>query len=76
MDVLKQFTPLVEVWALMKHLQFEDEHYNLEEYAREIKKWFASGRECPLALDYPSKALAKVANRVAKNLRIAQGVSM
>ena len=69
MDVLKQFTPLVEVYSIDEaFLQFEGfEHYDLEEYARQIKKrvrkW--TGMSVSIGLG-PSKALAKVANRVAK----------
>ena len=42
MDV-SQFTPLVEVYSTDEaFLQFEGfEHYDLEEYARQIKKGFA-----------------------------------
>ena len=69
MDVLKQFTPLVEVYSIDEaFLQFEGfEHYNLEAYAQQmqkrVRKW--TGMSVSIGLG-PSKALAKVANRVAK----------
>jgi DNA polymerase V len=69
MDVLKQFTPLVEVYSIDEaFLQFEGfEYYDLEEYAREIKKRVGKWTGMPVSIGLgPSKALAKVANRVAK----------
>jgi DNA polymerase V len=69
MDVLKQFTPLVEIYSIDEaFLQFEGfEHYDLEEYAREIKKRVGKWTGMPVSIGLgPSKALAKVANRVAK----------
>jgi len=69
MDVLKQFTPLVEIYSIDEaFLQFEGfEHYDLEAYAREIKKRVGKWTGMPVSIGLgPSKALAKVANRVAK----------
>ena len=69
MDVLKQFTPLVEVYSIDEaFLQFEGfEHYDLEEYARQIRKRVRKWTGMPVSIGLgPSKALAKVANRVAK----------
>ena len=76
MDVLKQFTPLVEVYSIDEaFLQFEGfEHYNLEEYAREIKKRVRKWTGMPVSIGLgPSKALAKVANRVAKKFADCTG---
>ena len=69
MDVLKQFTPLVEIYSIDEaFLQFEGfENYDLEEYARGIKKRVRKWTGMPVSIGLgPSKALAKVANRVAK----------
>ena len=69
MDVLKQFTPLVEVYSIDEaFLQFEGfEHYNLEKYSWEIKKRVRKWTGMPVSIGLgPSKTLAKVANRVAK----------
>ena len=69
MDVLKQFTLLVEVYSIDEaFLQFEGfEHYDLEEYARQIRKRVRKWTGMPVSIGLgPSKALAKVANRVAK----------
>ena len=69
MDVLKQFTPLVEVYSIDEaFLQFEGfEHYDLEAYAQQIQKRVRKWTGMPVSIGLgPSKALAKVANRVAK----------
>ena len=69
MDVLKQFTPLVEVYSIDEaFLQFEGfEHYNLENYAQQIQKRVRKWTGMPVSIGIGStKALAKVANQVAK----------
>ena len=69
MNILEGFVPRVEVYSIDEaFLQFEGfEHYNLEEYAREIKKRVRKWTGMPVSIGLgPSKALAKVANRVAK----------
>jgi len=69
MEVLKQFTPLVEIYSIDEaFLQFEGfEHYDMEGYAQQIRRRVRKWTGMPVSIGLgPSKALAKVANRVAK----------
>ena len=53
MDVLKQFTPLVEVYSIDEaFLQFEGfEHYDLEAYAQQMQKRVRKWTGCLSVLD-------------------------
>ena len=69
MEVLKQFTPQVEVYSIDEaFLQFAGfDHYDLDTYARQMRKRVRKWTGMPVSIGMgPSKALAKVANRVAK----------
>jgi len=69
MSVLKQFTPNVEVYSIDEaFLQFEGfDRYNLNPYGIEIKRRVRKWTGMPVSIGVaPSKALAKVANKIAK----------
>ena len=69
MDVLRQFTPEVEVYSIDEaFLHFQGfENYNMEQYAREMQKRVLKWTGMPVSIGVgPTKALSKVANRVAK----------
>lgn len=69
MNILKTFSPEVEVYsideAFLKLLGFEN--YNLTEYGVEISKTILKSTGLPTSVGIaPTKALAKVANKIAK----------
>ena len=69
MDVLRQFTPEVEVYSIDEaFLHFQGfENYDMEQYAREMQKRVLKWTGMPVSIGVgPTKALSKVANRVAK----------
>lgn len=69
MEVLKQFTPQVEVYSIDEaFLYFEGfESYDLEAYAQRIQKRVRKWTGMPVSIGLGhSKGLAKVANRIAK----------
>ncbi|UOK43404.1 MULTISPECIES: Y-family DNA polymerase [Flavobacterium] len=69
MNILATFTPDIEVYsideAFLKFTGFE--RYNLEEYGITIQKTVTKGTGIPISVGFaPTKALAKVANKIAK----------
>ena len=69
MDVLRQFTPEVEVYSIDEaFLHFDGfAHYDMEAYAQQMRKRVHKWTGIPVSIGLgPSKGLAKVANRVAK----------
>lgn len=69
MEVLRQFTPEVEVYSIDEaFLHFDGfAHYDMEAYANEIRKRVRKWTGMPVSIGLgPSKGLAKVANRIAK----------
>jgi len=69
MDVLRQFTPEVEVYSIDEaFLHFEGfQHYDMETYAQQMRKRVHKWTGMPVSIGLgPSKGLAKVANRIAK----------
>ena len=69
MDVLRQFTPEVEVYSIDEaFLHFDGfQHYDMEAYAQQMRKRVRKWTGMPVSIGLgPSKGLAKVANRVAK----------
>ncbi len=69
MDVLRQFTPEVEVYSIDEaFLHFEGfQHCDMEVYAQQMRKRVRKWTGMPVSIGLgPSKGLAKVANRVAK----------
>lgn len=69
MSVLKQFTPKVEVYSIDEaFLQFEGfDRYDLGQYGMDVKKRVRKWTGMPVSIGVaPSKALAKVANKIAK----------
>ena len=69
MEVLRQFTPEVEVYSIDEaFLHFDGfEHYDMEAYAQQMRKRVGKWTGMPVSIGLgPSKGLAKVANRVAK----------
>lgn len=69
MKILSSFTPDVEIYSIDEaFLQFKGyNRYNLEEYARQIKKTVLQCTGLPISIGIAkTKALAKVANKIAK----------
>ena len=69
MEVLRQFTPEVEVYSIDEaFLHFEGfQHYDMERYAQQMRKRVRKWTGMPVSIGLgPSKGLAKVANRIAK----------
>ena len=69
MNILSRYCPEVEIYSIDEaFLLFRGfEHFNLENYAREIKTFVHRATGIPVSIGIaPSKALAKVANRIAK----------
>lgn len=69
MDVLRQFTPEVEVYSIDEaFLHFEGfQHYDMETYAQQMRKRVHKWTGMPVSIGLgSSKGLAKVANRIAK----------
>ena len=69
MEVLRQFTPEVEVYSIDEaFLHFDGfAHYDMEAYAQQMRKRVRKWTGMPVSIGLgPSKGLAKVANRVAK----------
>ncbi len=69
MNILKQFTPQVEVYSIDEaFLQFEgfDQH-DMANYGKQMKSRVQKWTGMPVSIGFgPSKALAKVANKIAK----------
>lgn len=73
MNILKQFTPNVEVYSIDEaFLKFEGfENYNLDDYGNQIKNCVGKWTGMPISIGVaPTKALAKVANKIAKKFKV------
>ena len=69
MNILSRYCPEVEIYSIDEaFLLFRGfEHFDLESYAREIKSFVHRATGIPVSIGIaPSKALAKVANRISK----------
>lgn len=69
MQGLSEFTPGVEIYSIDEaFLSFKGfENYDLEEYGRQIRRKVSKGTGIPLSVGIaPTKALAKLSNRIAK----------
>lgn len=69
MNILAKFTPDIEIYSIDEaFLKFDGfERYNLEEYGKEIQKTVTKSTGIPISVGFaPTKALAKVANKIAK----------
>jgi DNA polymerase V len=70
MQLLSNFSPDIEIYsideAFLKFQGFE-QHFNLREYGLQIRKTVTQGTGIPISVGFgPTKALAKVANKIAK----------
>ena len=73
MSILAKYTPNIEVYSIDEaFLEFKGfEKYNLEEYGNIIRKTILKWTGIPVSIGFArTKALAKVANRISKNLII------
>ena len=69
MNILSTFAPEIEVYSIDEaFLKFEGfEFFNLEEYGIKIQKTVTKNTGIPISVGFaPTKALAKVANKIAK----------
>ena len=69
MNILSSYSPNIEVYSIDEaFLEFKGfENYNLEEYGKEIRKTILKWTGIPVSIGFaPTKALAKVANRISK----------
>jgi DNA polymerase V len=69
MSILSKFSPNIEIYSIDEaFLKFEGfENYNLESYCLEIKDMVLKWTGIPISIGVaPTKALAKVSNRIAK----------
>lgn len=69
MNILHQFTPDIEVYSVDEaFLEFNGfENYNLKNYGFEMKSKVEQWTSIPISIGFaPTKALSKVANRIAK----------
>ena len=69
MSILSKFTPNIEIYSIDEaFLKFEGfQNYDLESYCQEIKNMVFKWTGIPISTGIaPTKALAKVANRIAK----------
>lgn len=69
MSILQQFTPEVEVYSIDEaFLKFTGyQHYDLSNYGIEMRKRVQKWTGIPISIGFaPTKALAKVANKIAK----------
>jgi len=69
MNVLREYTPEVEVYSIDEaFLKFKGfEYYNLNSIGLEMQQRVTKGTGIPISVGFaPTKALAKVANRIAK----------
>ncbi|MEO0901244.1 MAG: Y-family DNA polymerase [Bacteroidota bacterium] len=67
--ILERYTPDLEIYSIDEAFMgfFGFDNYSLEEYARGIKSYVERATGIPVSIGIaPTKALAKVANRVAK----------
>ena len=69
MNILSTYTPNIEIYSIDEaFLEFKGfENYDLEEYGKEIRKKILKWTGIPVSIGFaPTKALAKVANRISK----------
>jgi DNA polymerase V len=69
MSILAKYTPNIEIYSIDEaFLEFKGfENYDLEEYGKEIRKKILKWTGIPVSIGFaPTKALAKVANRISK----------
>jgi DNA polymerase V len=69
MNILSSYTPNIEIYSIDEaFLEFKGfENYDLEEYGKEIRKKILKWTGIPVSIGFaPTKALAKVANRISK----------
>ena len=69
MSILSKFTPNIEIYSIDEaFLKFEGfDNYDLESYCNEIKQTVLKWTGIPISIGVaPTKALAKVANRISK----------
>ncbi|REE80315.1 DNA polymerase V [Lutibacter oceani] len=69
MSLLATYTPDIEIYSIDEaFLQFKGfKHFDLQSYAESIKKTVDKGTGIPISIGIaPTKALSKVANRIAK----------
>ena len=69
MSILAKYTPNIEIYSIDEaFLEFKGfENYDLEKYGKEIRKTILKWTGIPVSIGFaPTKALAKVANRISK----------
>ena len=69
MNILNSYSPNIEIYSIDEaFLELKGfENYNLEEYGKEIRKKILKWTGIPVSIGFaPTKALAKVANRISK----------
>jgi DNA polymerase V len=69
MSILAKYTPNIEIYSIDEaFLEFKGfENYDLEEYGKEIREKILKWTGIPVSIGFaPTKALAKVANRISK----------
>jgi len=77
MSILSEYSPDVEIYsideAFLKLKGFE--YFDLHEYGHSIRNKVTQGTGIPISVGIaPTKALAKVANRIAKKFKLFNGV--
>lgn len=76
MSILSKYTPNIEVYSIDEaFLEFKGfENYNLEDYGKEIRKTILKWTGIPVSIGFaPTKALAKVANKISKKFNNKTG---
>ncbi len=70
MNLLSEFTPEIEIYSIDEaFLKFEgfENHFDLQEYGNQIRYKVTKGTGIPISVGFaPTKALSKVANKIAK----------
>jgi DNA polymerase V len=79
MNILSEYSPEVEIYsideAFLKLKGFD--YFNLQEYGNEMRKRVTQGTGIPISVGIaPTKALSKVANRIAKKFTQLEGVHL
>ena len=73
MTILAEYTPEVEVYSIDEiFLKFNGfQNYDLNEYGQKMKRQVFKETRIPVSIGYaPTKALAKVANKIAKKFSL------
>ena len=76
MSILSKHTPNIKIYSIDEaFLEFKGfENYNLEDYGKEIRKTILKWTGIPVSIGFaPTKALAKVANRISKKFNNKTG---